>query len=143
MALKAEGTALDCFKVMLKYKQAEGEEAGGLDPEARADAASGSAGEDSPPRPCLLEAGGSGCEEPRLQMTWEQGSWWGAARKAAGGRWAWCVGPRSPSPRRTGRARARAHPGAAPSHPGPEPLGEEQHPGGLEPGGGPFARRQR
>ncbi|KAF6106413.1 spindlin interactor and repressor of chromatin binding [Phyllostomus discolor] len=75
MALKAEGAAVDCFEVTLKCEEGEDEEEAVVvavipRPEPMLRVAHQ---EKTPPRrPSLLEAGGSSCEEPRQQVSWEQ-----------------------------------------------------------------------
>lgn len=75
MALKAEGAPLDCLEVKLKYEEVEEEdEAVVVAVIPRPEPMLRVAQQEStpPPRPNLLEAGGHSCEEPKLQMTWEQ-----------------------------------------------------------------------
>nr|KAF6290054.1 hypothetical protein mPipKuh1_016571 [Pipistrellus kuhlii] len=77
MALKAEGAALDCFEVTLKCEEAEDEDEDeavvvAVIPRPEPMLRVAQQEKTPPPRPCLLDAGGGGCEEPRLQMTWEQ-----------------------------------------------------------------------
>ncbi|KAM8817934.1 spindlin interactor and repressor of chromatin-binding protein isoform 2-T2 [Rhynchonycteris naso] len=76
MALKAEGTALDCFEVTLKCEEGEDEEEAVVvaviprpEPMLRVTQQE----KTLPPRPSLLGVGGDGCEEPRQQhVSWEQ-----------------------------------------------------------------------
>ncbi|KAK1335482.1 hypothetical protein QTO34_003268 [Cnephaeus nilssonii] len=75
MALKAEGAALDCFEVTLKCEEAEDEDEAvvvAVIPRPEPMLRVAQQEKTPPPRPSLLEAGGNGCEEPKLQMTWEQ-----------------------------------------------------------------------
>ncbi|XP_076972020.1 spindlin interactor and repressor of chromatin-binding protein isoform X2 [Tamandua tetradactyla] len=75
MALKAEGSALDCFEVTLKCEEGEDEAEATVvaviprpEPMLRVTQQE----KTPPPRPNLLEAGGDGCEEPKQQVSWEQ-----------------------------------------------------------------------
>lgn len=75
MALKAEGAALDCFEVTLKCEEAEDEDEAvvvAVIPRPEPMLRVAQQEKTLPPRPSLLEAGGNSCEEPKLQMTWEQ-----------------------------------------------------------------------
>ncbi|XP_004477779.3 LOW QUALITY PROTEIN: spindlin interactor and repressor of chromatin-binding protein [Dasypus novemcinctus] len=75
MALKAEGTALDCFEVTLKCEEGEDEaEATVVAVIPRPEPMLRVAQQEKtpPPRPSLLEAGADGCEEPKQQVSWEQ-----------------------------------------------------------------------
>uniref|UniRef100_A0A8C3X359 Spindlin interactor and repressor of chromatin binding n=1 Tax=Catagonus wagneri TaxID=51154 RepID=A0A8C3X359_9CETA len=75
MALKAEGSALDCFEVTLKCEEGEDDEEAmvvAVIPRPEPMLRVAQQEKTPPPRPSLLEAGGDGCEEPRQQVSWEQ-----------------------------------------------------------------------
>uniref|UniRef100_A0A4X1VHV5 SPIN-DOC-like zinc-finger domain-containing protein n=2 Tax=Sus scrofa TaxID=9823 RepID=A0A4X1VHV5_PIG len=75
MALKAEGSALDCFEVTLKCEEGEDDEEAmvvAVIPRPEPMLRVAQQEKTPPPRPSLLEAGSDGCEEPKQQVSWEQ-----------------------------------------------------------------------